>query len=357
MPKQAMKIKAKADGAMGALLGNDNGFTIPKVGELVRGTVVSVGKSEILVNIGGMLTGMARGHEMVDEMGTMEKVRPGDEIEGKVIDIDNEKGMVELSFRSASHQKAWNALNDLRRSGENISVDVIGANKGGLIVKLQNIQGFLPVSQLASKNYPKVEGNKGKIFEKLQGFVGQPITVKVIDVSESEDKLIVSEKEAEADERLSSLQKYHPKDVIDVVVKGVVDFGLFVEFGEGFEGLIHVSELAWKQVNPRELYTVGQTLSAQILTINRGRVTLSLKRLEQNPWVDQLNKLTVGSTIEAPVLRHEGRGVMVEPFPGLLVYVDVKGKELADGTPYSFTILECTPEDARLVLSPSQTDV
>ncbi len=356
MSKQLLKVKSKTDGAMGALLGGDLGFPFPKVGELVRGTVVSVGKSEIVVSIGGVLSGIARGHEMMDEMGSVAKVKPGDEIEGKVIDIDNEKGMVELSFRSASHQKAWNTLNDLRRSGENISVDVIGANKGGLIVKLQNIQGFLPVSQLASKNYPKVEGNKGKIFEKLQGFVGQSMMVKVIDVSESDDKLIVSEKEAEADERLTSLQKYHPGDVIDVVVKGIVDFGLFVEFGEGFEGLIHVSELSWKPVNPRDSYTIGQALSAKILTINRGRVTLSLKRLEANPWVDQLSQLSVGSVLEAPVLRHEGRGVMVEPFSGLVVYVDAKGKEIADGSTSLFTIVECVPDDARLILTPAQTE-
>jgi len=341
---------------MGALLGGDIGFPFPKVGELVRGVVVSIGRNEIVVSIGGVLSGIARGHEMVDEMGSIAKVKPGDEIEGKIMDIDNEKGMVELSFRSASHQKAWNTLNELRRSGENVSVEVIGANKGGLIVKLQNIQGFLPVSQLASKNYPNVEGNKGKILEKLQGFVGQSMVVKVIDVSESDDKLIVSEKEAEADERLTNLQKYHIGDVVDAVVKGIVDFGLFVEFGEGFEGLIHVSELAWKPTNPRDSYTIGQPLSAKILTINRGRVTLSLKRLEKNPWVDQLSRLSVGSTLDALVLRHEGRGVMVEPYSGLVVYVDAKGKSIADGATHPFTVVECVPDEARLVLSPAQTE-
>lgn len=347
-----VKTKVKQDGVMASLLSSEGTLAIPKPGELVRGKVIVVGKNEILVDLDGVLTGVARGAELEDEMGMYSNMKIGDEVEGKVIDIDNENGHIELSFRSASHQKAWNALSELRRTGENISVDVIGANKGGLIVKLHNVVGFLPVSQLAAKNYPRVEGNKSKILEKLQSFVGHPIMVKVIDVSETEEKLIVSEKEAEADLRLSSLQKYHVGDVVDVVVKGVVDFGVFVEFGEEFEGLIHVSELSWRTVNPHEVWRVGDTLKAQIVNINRGRVALSVRRLGPNPWLEELLKLETGSTLPAMVVRHEGRGVIVEPFPGFETYVDVQGNEaFADGTTHTFLVVESNPQEARLVLS------
>ena len=170
---------------------------IPKIGDVIEGVVLSVGKNELLIDIEGVLTGIVRGKELQDEMGEYESLIQGAPITVTVVDAENERGLIELSLKAAIHQRAWDTLRDLQKNSTKIIVPVVDANKGGLIVKQGGVIGFLPVSQLTTEHYPRVEGgDKNKILEKLKRFIGQKFDVKVITVNEAEQKLIVSEKAA-----------------------------------------------------------------------------------------------------------------------------------------------------------------
>ncbi|MDZ4221412.1 MAG: S1 RNA-binding domain-containing protein, partial [Patescibacteria group bacterium] len=223
-------------------------FSIPKMGDLVSGQVLDISKNGIVVTMGGTLTGLVRGKELDDESGQYSKLSLGDAVEATVLDIENEQGMLELSFRQAGHRKAWDLLSELAKSGEIVDAKIIDANKGGLMVKVGNVEGFLPVSQLTVEHYPRVEGgDKNRILDRLRTYTNQMFRVKVITVREREEKLIVSEKAAWEREQHAQLEKFGVGDEVEGRVTGVVDFGAFVEFGEGLEGLVHISELAWQR--------------------------------------------------------------------------------------------------------------
>src|SRR3989344_237302 len=175
----------------------DEEIAAPKIGDIVKGTVIVASKSEIKLDIGGVMVGIVRGKELYREAPEYADLKPGDTIEATVIDLENENGELELSFSYAGHQKAWAALADAFENKKIISVKIKEANKGGLVVSYGQIVGFLPVSQLSPDNYPRVSGgDKSKIFEKLKSFVGSDIDAKIMDLSEKEEKLIVSEKMA-----------------------------------------------------------------------------------------------------------------------------------------------------------------
>ena len=221
---------------------------------------------------------------------------------------------MELSFRSAGHQKAWDELTRLYQTGEVCEVPVTDANRGGVMVRVGRIEGFLPVSQLAPEHYPRVEGgDKSRILELLSKFVGTPFRVKGLDVNEADGKLIVSEKAAWAKEQASVVSGYNANDVIEGKVTGVVDFGAFVEFGPHLEGLIHISELAWQRVdNPRDILKPGDTVKAMIIGIEGTKLSLSLKRLTDDPWQKAVERYSVGQVVEGKVLKLNPFGAFVE---------------------------------------------
>ena len=147
---------------------NDYNFKIPQAGELVKGTVISASKAEVKLDIEGIMTGVVRGPELYEEDDDYANLKPGDEVEATVIDEENENGDLELSFRFAGQEKAWSGLREAYKEKTPLKVKIVDANKGGLLVKYRQIAGFLPVSQLAPENYPRVSGgDKGKILEKL----------------------------------------------------------------------------------------------------------------------------------------------------------------------------------------------
>ena len=163
---------------------------LPQVGDIIEVKVLSVAKNEVFLDVGGIATGVVRGRELVDESGATTDLKSGDVTSATVLEMENERGIMELSFRSAGHQKAWDELIRMQQTGEVIDVPVLDANRGGLMVKVNRIDGFLPVSQLTSEHYPRVEGgDKQRILETLQKFVGQLMRVKVLDVDEANGKL------------------------------------------------------------------------------------------------------------------------------------------------------------------------
>ncbi|MBI3572986.1 MAG: S1 RNA-binding domain-containing protein, partial [Candidatus Kerfeldbacteria bacterium] len=352
-----------ASSEMDVLLQSQTVPQLPQVGDIIHGTVVSVSKNEALIDIGGITTGVVRGREMVDESGVTADIKAGDEVEATVLELENENGQVELSFRSAGHQKAWDELTRLLNSGEVIDVPIVDANRGGLMATVGRIEGFLPVSQLTPEHYPRVEGgDKSRILEALRQFAGQIFRVKVIDVNEAEEKLIVSEKAAWAKEHAAIVSGYKVGDVIEGKVTGVVDFGAFVEFGQHLEGLIHISELAWQRVdNPRDILKVGDQVQAVIIGIDGTKISLSLKRLKDDPWKKAVEKYSVGQVVKGKVLKLNPFGAFVEldeEIHGLAHISELSKKPVRnpsdvvkEGETKEFKIISIEPESHRLGLS------
>jgi small subunit ribosomal protein S1 len=337
-------------------------LVVPAVGEAVRGTVLAASKAEVRLDIGGILVGVVRGPELYGEADEYANLKPGDEVDATVVDLENEHGELELSFRIAGQEKAWDTLRESYKNKTNVKVKVIDGNKGGLLVRFRQISGFLPVSQLAPENYPRVSGgDKSKILEKLKSFVGMDMETKVMTLDENENKIIFSEKEAWSENQKDVISKYQVGAVVEGEVTAVTDFGVFVSFGENMEGLIHISELAWKRIdNPGDLYKVGDPIKAEIININGSKIFLSAKKLMTDPWADVGEKYKVGQIVKGKILK-------VNPF-GLFVELDelihglahisqlglAAGQKIEElykaGTPMDFEITSIEPKEHRLGL-------
>ena len=348
---------------MEELLASEHATVVPKVGDLVEGVVVSVGKREVRLDIPGFTTGVIRGRELTDESGEYSNIKVDDKAQATVLDIENENGELELSFRHAGHQKAWGSLEELRIKGEIVKVRVVDANKGGLMVKLGQVAGFLPVSQLAVEHYPRVEGgDKSRILEMLKQFVGQTLEAKVITVNDVDEKLIVSERAAWDEQQKGKLNQYHVGDTVEGKVSGVVDFGCFVEFDEGLEGLVHISELAWQRIDdPREVVRVGQTIKAKIINIDGSRISLSFRRLQDDPWKKVDDRYHVGDVVKGKILKVNPFGVFVEldtEIHALCHMSELSDKPVQNATDIitigetrDFCIISMEPREHRLGLS------
>lgn len=345
------------------LLNAKDAVNIPKVGEVVKAKVVAVGKTEVYLDIEGATGGLVRHKELASETEEYAHLKPGDEVTATVIDQENEKGLIELSFRSAGYQKTWNNLQSAKQEDKVVEIKVTAANKGGLMVLYNNSEGFLPVSQLNREHYPRVEGgNKSKILEKLKQLVGKKLKAKILTVDEDTQKIIFSEKEVYAQDKIEQLNKYKVGDVVECLVTGLVDFGVFVEFGESLEGLIHISELAWQRIDhPKNLFKIGEKIQAQIIGIDGERVTLSAKKLVADPWKKATEKFKVGDTVKGKVLKFDKFGVFVDLGDDIhgLVHVSELSDEKVEkaeevvkvGEEHKFKILSIEPEDHRLGLS------
>lgn len=299
----------------GKLLDTDT-TVVPQVGDTVKGVVLAASKAEVRLDIDGILTGVIRGQELYEEGEEYANLKVGDEIEATVVEAENENGEMELSFRFAGQEKAMATLKDAFENKKNIKVKVVAANKGGVLVTFGQIAGFLPVSQLAPENYPRVSGgDKSKILDKLKSFVGREFEVKVTNLDEKEEKIIFSEKDAWTELQKDIISKYSVGSLVDGTITAVTDFGVFVNFGENLEGLIHISELAWQRIDdPAELYKVGDVIKAEIINIDKSKIFLSAKKLMKDPWEDVGKKFKVGQIVPGIILK-------VNPF-GLFVKLD-----------------------------------
>ena len=343
---------------------------IPKIGDVVKGKVVSASRREVRVDIDGFTAGVIRGRELFAESAEYDSLKEGSDVEATVIELENENGEMELSFRFAGQKKAWEELRRFFTSGETAEVKVLEANKGGLIVRVNNIPGFLPVSQLAPDHYPRVTGgDKNRILEKLKGYVGETFTVRVLDVNEQEEKLIVSEKAVWEDKQKNVIAQYAVGNMIDGEVTALADFGAFVKFStnaasgtEALEGLVHISEIAWQRIDhPRDLLKIGQKVKAEIIGIEGSKIFLSMKKLIQDPWQDVAKRYVTGDIVEGTVLKVNPFGFFVELDPeihGLAHVSELSEKPVADvntlgkaGDRMKFKIVSIEPAEHRLGLS------
>lgn len=357
------KTTVVSDHPMDILLQQTDAIKVPKVGDLVEGTVISLSKNEIYLDLAGITTGIIRGREIYDESTEFSNLKVGDVAQATVVGLDNENGYMELSLREAGHKKAWDNLEKLYKEGKIVDSKVIDANKGGLMIKIGNVIGFLPVSQLTIEHYPRIEGgDKNKILTHLKSFTNQLLKTKIIDVNEKDEKLIVSEKAAWDDKQRKVVSQFKVGDKVKGKVTGVVNFGAFVEFGDGLEGLVHISELAWQRIDdPRDIIKVGDIVEAEIIEIEETKISLSIKKLQKDPWTTVQEKYKINDKVRGKVLKVNPFGAFVEldhDIHGLVHISELSDKKINSpdaaikvGENYEFTILSIEPENHRLGLS------
>lgn len=297
-----------------------------EAGDVVEGTVVSVQNHEVWLDLGAQGFGVI----LRREMNRGGQIELGQKITVSVIDPEiDEGGYALLSMKRAAKDRGWDELSRMFESQEVVEVSAYDANRGGMLVELEGIRGFLPVSQLSAGHYPRVAGaDKDEILQKLNSLINQPIKVKVLDVSRKDNKLIFSEKEAVKDVMQDQLAKLKVGDVVEGVVTGVIDFGAFVNIA-GIEGLIHISEISWERVeDPRGYVKVGDHVKAKIIAIDKDRLSLSLKQMTEDPWLKEVKAFKVGDTVEGKITRITPFGAFVQLSPAVEALVHVS--EMSD---------------------------
>jgi len=372
MPQIEEKLSPAA-AAVQALKNELAAIEWPKEGAVVEATFLKKMPRKAYFDMGRFGTGIVYGIEMMNARETIRDLKPGDKVSAKIIALDGEEGHIELSLSEAGKQKLWQQAKELAESGEVIKAKIVSANAGGLMAALlrpasegagsnDELRAFLPVSQLSLEHYPKVQdGDRAKIADELRKFVNQELSVKVIDVNPRSQKVIVSEREVLSANVKELLGAYTAGQVVNCIVSGVADFGVFVRFTDNpqIEGMIHISELDYKLIdNPKDLVQVNDSLKAKIIDIKEGRVFLSLKALKEDPWATMGDRFQPGQTVQGRVHKFNPFGAVVAlegDFQGMVHISEFGGqdemkKALVAGQTYPFVIDAVKPDEKRITL-------
>lgn len=328
--------------------------------DIVEGTVVAIKDACVYISIDPFGTGVIYGREYLQARELIRNLNIGDTIRGKIVERENEDGYIELSLKEARQALTWTEAERLMNSKTLIDLPIKEANKGGLILEWQGLQGFLPSSQLRAEHYPRVDdGNKEEIFKELKKLVGETISVAIIGINPKEGKLIFSEKGSEISQKREMITKYAAGDEIEGVVTGAVDFGVFVQIEEGLEGLVHISELDWGLVeDPRKMFRVGENIKAKVIGVSDEKISLSIKALKENPWKAAADKYKKGDAVEGVVIKYNKHGALVaieEGVSGLIHVSEFESEaelkqKLELGKSYSFNITLFEPKEQRMTL-------
>ena len=347
-----------------------------KHGDVVEGTVVRIDKDEILVDIGAKSEGVVSNRELYGRNAeSAPQLAIGDTVLVYVLQPESQEGHVVLSLRRAGLERKWRSMQEQFESGVIIEAPVIDHNKGGLIVDC-GIRGFVPISQIV--DFPRRPQNDQprdaaqEIAEKLQPFVGRKLRLKILEVNRKANRLILSEKVAlyeerreKRDELFSSLQVGQK---VTGTVRSIAPFGVFIDLG-GIDGLVHKSELSWNKVNnPESGYKVGEEVEAEVIDINheRGRISLSIRRLQPDPWHSTVADFKVGDIIDGTVTKLVNFGAFVRVRDGLEGLIHISelsqqrvahpGDVVHEGQTLKLKIISLDSERHRLGLSLKQAE-
>lgn len=328
-----------------------------KAGQVFEAEVISATRNKIMVDLKGLTVGIIPGREFSAEG---HEIKPGDKVLAYIITLENEDGYAVLSMRRADRERIWRTVKEKEESGEPVAVKVADINKGGLLVDFSGVEGFIPASQLSTTHYPKVaDSDRDQIANRLRELIGKTLSVKILSFDPQTNKLIFSEKAAGDADLAAKVKDLPLGERLSGEVTGVVDFGLFVRIGE-IEGLVHISEISWEKIdNLRDRYKVGDKVEVVVIGVEGSRVSLSMKRLQDDPWQKKVVDLKVGQEVEGEVTRVTAFGAFVRLVEGVdgLVHISELGDKLADpnlavtvGDKHQFEILSIEPLAHRISL-------
>jgi small subunit ribosomal protein S1 len=344
---------------------------IPKIDseELIEGPVLAKDKQAIYIDLSPFGTGLIFGREYLNARDIIKKVKIGDIVTAKIVEWEGEDGYIELSLKEAKQALVWNEAEKSTKNKEVFELVVKDANKGGLLVNWNGMDGFVPASQLKPEHYPRVpDGDKDEILEELQKLVGHRLRLSIIGANQKENKLIFSEKTLNQGAKKEIIGKYELGDIITGKITGAVDFGIFVEIEEGLEGLIHISEISWNLVeDPKKMFEVGNEIKAKIIEIKDDKISLSIKALTNNPWEEAKKKYKKGDQVSGVVIKHNKHGALISIEEGVagLVHIsefkdemDLRQKLELGKTYNDFVINLFEPQDQKmtLVYNPDKKD-
>lgn len=315
---------SKSELTMDELLASSE-ITQLKSGDVIEGVVSSVRKHEIWIDLGANGVGVV----MRREIGHGQTLEEGQTVVTSVVDPELDEGHALLSMRRAAKDRGWDELQRAFDNQEILDIQAYDANRGGLLIELEGIRGFLPVSQLAAGHYPRVSGaDKDEILQKLNQLTNKKLRVRILDISRKDNKLIFSEKEAVKDDMQARFSELKIGDTVHGVVTGVIDFGAFVNV-DGIEGLIHISEISWERVeDPRDYIKNGDQVEAKIIAIDKDRLSLSLKQMQEDPWLNEVKAFKKDELVEGKVTRITPFGAFVQLSPSVEALVHVS--EMSD---------------------------
>jgi small subunit ribosomal protein S1 len=335
---------------MAALLDTDYGLNMPLRGEIREGVIARITPGEILVDVGAKSEGVITGRELDNlEEAARKALTTGQKILVYVMDPEDRNGNIVLSLTRAREEQDWRDAEALLASQDVYSGAVAGFNKGGLIVKLGNVRGFVPASQLGPSRRRRSEGDTPE--QKWARMVGEPMQVKVIEVDRGRNRLILSERAAAKESREAQKDRLLAEIKAGEVRRGHVislaEFGAFVDIG-GADGLVHLSELSWKHVtHPNEVLHVGQEVEVLVLNVDheRKRIGLSLKRREDDPWTLIQRKYAIGQLITGTITKLAKFGA----------FARVEGEDEIEGLIHVSELSDGHIEHPREVVSEGQT--
>jgi small subunit ribosomal protein S1 len=316
----------KPENKMEALLAEAGlNIELPKRGEIRKGTIASLGDSQILVSVGAKSEGIIAGKELDSiDSETKQSFKEGDEILVYVITPEDSNGNLVLSFNRALEEENWQTAEELLESEESFKSKIEGYNKGGLLVPLGTIRGFVPASQIGLGRRLTITGNSPE--ERYSEMMGEEIDVCVIEVDRDRRRLILSERAASSETR-DTIKERVIEDLKEGEIRtgrvtSLADFGAFVNIN-GADGLVHLSEISWEHVNhPSEVLEIGQEIKVKVISIDtdRKRIGLSIRRLKDDPWDEQVSELTEGQLVEGRITRLTNFGAFAR-----LILEDVEG--------------------------------
>jgi len=335
--------------------------TPPREGDTIEGAVVAIQSGKVYIDLPPFGTGIIYGREYLAARDILKKVALGDTVSAKIVNAENKDGYIELSLKEARQAMIWSDAEKAIASGAVFELPIKDANKGGLIILWQGINGFLPASQLKPEHYPRVaNGEKTLILDELKKLIGQSLSVRMITADPREGKLIFSERDTRDEASPVSTEHYAVGDVLGGEVTGIVDFGIFVKVDGGLEGLVHISEIDWGLVeDPHTFARVGEKVKVKIIEVKDGKISLSIKQLTEDPWSAASKKYTKDDIVEAAVIKYNKYGALASIEEGVAGLVHVSEFEneqtlkdtLGLGKVYKFQITLFDPKEHKMTLS------